>query len=441
MFADRRKRMMEKMGTGVALVFAAPEKIRSNDTEYKFRQDSTFHYLTGFGEPGAAALLMPGHPEHKFVMFVRPRDPERETWDGRRAGPEGAVSRYGADAAFPIEELSEKLPGYLENAEKLFYAMGNSTDRDALVVKALGQVRRQNRKGIRAPSTIVDPAAIVHEMRLLKTPAELEIMRRAAAITVEAHTEAMKAVRPGMMEYEVEAILEFVFRSRGASGPAYTSIVGSGENATILHYIENSARCREGEMLLIDAGAEVDGYSADVTRTFPVSGKFTPAQRRVYDVVLAAQMAAIDKVRPGNRYEVIHAAALRVLVEGLVDLGVLQGDVDKLIETEAYKPYYMHGTGHWLGLDVHDVGDYRNGEEWRKLEPGMVLTVEPGLYFTAGQKEVPEEYRGMGVRIEDDVLVTEGEPEVLTAAAPKTPEEVESALSAIEPGPVATARS
>ena len=429
MFAERRRRFMDQMETGVALFFAAPEKVRSNDTHYRFRQDSDFHYLTGFPEPGAAALLLPQHSEHRFVLFVRPRDREREIWDGRRAGPEGARSKYGADASYTIDQLAEVLPRYLENAASLYYTFGRYPQSDASAQKALDVVRTKNRQGIRAPRVFHDPAAILNDMRLKKTAGELDIMRRAASISSEAHRAAMEALRPGMQEYEIEALIEYTFRRHGAAGPSYNTIVGSGVNATILHYIENTATCKDGDLLLVDAGAEVEGYSADITRTYPVNGRFTPAQREVYEIVLTAQKRAIAEVRAKNTFNAVHDVALRTLVEGLVKLGLLKGDVDRLIAEEAYKPYYMHRTSHWLGLDVHDVGDYRDGEAWRPLEPGMVLTVEPGLYFGEDRTEVPAPYRGMGIRIEDDVLVTAGEPEVLTAATPKTVTEIESVMS------------
>jgi Xaa-Pro aminopeptidase len=429
MFAERRQRFMEAMNGGVAVFFAAPSRTRSNDTEYKYRQDSTFHYLTGFGEPEAAAVLRPGHPEHPYVLFVRPRNPERETWEGRRAGPEGAVPRFAADAAYPIEELENRLPDLLENAKQVYVAMGESPERDALILGAVRALKAKVRRGVTAPSAFLDPAAVINEMRLKKTPEELERMRRAAAISSEAHRAAMQALRPGMHEYEIEALIEYAFRRHGASGPAYNTIVGTGANATILHYVENSDVCRDGSLLLVDAGAEFEGYSADITRTYPVSGRFTPVQKQAYQIVLAAQLAAIDRVRAGTPFDAVHGAALTVLVEGLVTLGVLSGKAEELIEKEAYKPYYMHQTSHWLGLDVHDVGAYRTGGAWRALEPGMVLTVEPGLYFGEDQEDVPPALRGMGIRIEDDVLVTGGAPGVLTAATPKTTEEVESVMA------------
>ncbi len=429
MFAERRQRFMERMGEGVALFFAASESTRSNDTEYKFRQDSYFHYLTGFGEPDAAALLIPGHPEHPFVMFVRPRDKEKETWNGRRAGPEGAKERYGADAAYTLDKLPEMLPQLLENTEKLYYGLGRRPDKDAQVMAALDALRAKVRQGVKAPSAVLDPASILNEMRLHKTPEELELMRQAAAISREAHIEAMRAITPGMHEYEVEAVIEYVFRRNGAAAPGYTTIAGSGVNATILHYVDNESVCREGELILVDAGAEYRGYSADITRTFPVGGKFTEAQREIYEIVLDAQVKAVEACRAGNPFDGVHDVALRALVEGLIRVGVLSGAPEENIEKETYKPYFMHRTSHWLGLDVHDVGDYRNGAAWRTLEPGMVLTVEPGLYFGEFIEDCPERYRGIGIRIEDDVLITGGDPEVLTAGTPKTVAEVETTMA------------
>ncbi len=429
MFAERRTRLMERMGGGVAVFFAAPERTRSNDTEYKFRQDSYFHYLTGFGEPEAAALLLPDHPEHKFVLFVRPRDKEKETWTGRRAGPEGAKERYGADAAYTIDQLPEMLAKYLENTDRLYHTLNRYPDRDRQVLAALDAVRAQVRQGVRAPSAILDPAFILNEMRLVKTSAELERMRRAAAISSEAHREAMRMTGPGVKEFEIEAAIEYVFRRNGAAAPGYSSIVGSGMNATILHYTENDAECRDGDLVLIDAGAEYEGYSADITRTFPVNGRFNGPQREIYEIVLDAQLKAIAEARPGKLFSDVHDIALRTLVEGLVAVGILSGSADEAIEKETYKPYYMHRTSHWLGLDVHDVGDYRSGGAWRTLEPGMVLTVEPGLYFGEFIENLPAAYKGIGVRIEDDVLVTDGDPEVLTAAAPKTVAEVERTMT------------
>jgi len=429
MFAERRRRFMEKMEGGVAVIFAAPERTRSNDTNHRFRQDSDFQYLTGFPEPDAAAVILPGSEEHDFILFVRDRNKERETWDGRRFGPEGAKEHFEADAAYPIEHLDELLPVYLEDATGLYYSLGRYPDRDALVMAAMADVKKKVRLGIGAPHGILDPSAILNEMRLFKSPDEVELMRRAAVISCEAHREAMRTLRPGVHEYEIEAVIEYVFRRRGAVAPAYATIAGGGRNAAILHYTENTDVCRDGDLLLVDAGCEYQGYAADITRTFPVNGTFSPLQRDVYQVVLDAQVKAVDAVRLGRTFDDVHQTALRRLVEGLVDLKILGGSVDKIIEDESYKPYYMHRTGHWLGLDVHDVGDYRKGKDWRALEAGMVLTVEPGLYFAEDDTSVTEEFRGLGIRIEDDVLVTAGDPDVLTREAPKTVEEVEAVMA------------
>ncbi|NNF07879.1 MAG: Xaa-Pro aminopeptidase [Candidatus Eisenbacteria bacterium] len=429
MFADRRRRFMSKMNGGAALLFAAPERTRSNDTDYRYRQDSYFEYLTGFPEPGAAALIQPDHPTHPFVLFVRDRNLEREIWDGRRYGPEGAKTHFGADAAYTIDELDEVVASNLENQEKLYYGLGRYPEKDQQVMGILERVRSKVRSGINAPTSIEDPSEILDELRLIKMPEELEIMRQAASISAEAHRNAMQSIKPGMREYEVEAIIEYTFRRRGAVSPAYSTIAGSGVNATILHYTENTDLCRDGDLFLVDAGAEYRGYAADITRTYPVNGSFSPAQKAIYELVLDAQLKAIDKVRPGVLYNEIHNAAVRALVEGLVKLGLLKGNVDELIENEGYTDYYMHKTGHWLGLDVHDVGRYRQGEAWRPLEPGMVLTVEPGLYFGEHLKDVPDEYKGMGVRIEDDVLVTSSDPEVLTRETPKSIAEIEGVMA------------
>ena len=440
MFAERRRRFMDQMGEGVALLFAAPEKIRSNDTTYKYRQDSYLYYLTGFNEPGSAAVLIPGHPEHEFLMFVRPRDKDMEIWNGRRAGPEGAKEHFGAQAAHTIDKLPEMLAGYLEKTDRFFYAIGRQADRDQEVLKVFDGLRQKVRLGIKAPAQMIDPASILNEMRLHKVGKEREVMRRACAITSEGHIAAMQAVRPGMPEYEVEALIEHEFRKRGAATVGYATIAGSGINATILHYVENESVCRDGDLLLVDAGAEYMSYSGDITRTYPVNGKFTAPQRAVYEVVLDAQMKAIAACRPGAGFSEVHDVALRALVEGLVKLKVLSGTPDEIIKNESYKPYYMHRTSHWLGLDVHDVGEYRRGEDWRKLEPGMVLTVEPGLYFSEWAQDAPAEYKGIGIRIEDDVLITETGHEVLTSV-PKTVADVEAVMAGAPWEPAASARS
>ena len=410
----------------VAILPSAREVTRSNDTEYRFRQDSDFYYLTGFHEPDSIAVIAPAKDE-RFTLFVRPRDPEKEVWTGRRAGVEGARERFGADAAFPVEEFQEKLTDLLNGAERLYYRLGaGQPDLDATLIRRLSQMRTMGRKGVQPPHSITDPGAILHEMRLFKTAGEVELMQRAADIAAEAHREAMRAARPGMREYEIEALIEYTFRRAGAHAPAYGSIVGAGDNATILHYTSNDAEMRDGDLLLVDAGAEFEGYASDITRTFPVSGRFTEAQRDIYQLVLDCQEECVAMVRPGVTLEEMHERSVELLTEGMVRLGLLAGDPKQLIEEETYKKFYMHRLGHYLGMDVHDVGAYHAGGRPRAVEPGMVMTVEPGLYISAAAEGVPDKYRGIGVRIEDDVLVTPEGHRVLTGKAPKQIEEVEA---------------
>mgnify|MGYP003449587973 FL=1 len=428
-FAVRRARFLNAMGRGVAVFASTPVHLRNNDVEHEYRQDSDLYYLTGFDEPESVLVLSTEHAQHKAVLFVRPRNPERETWDGPRAGVEGAVARFGADAAFPIAELASKLPEYLQDCPRLYYRLGRDRRFDARILDALDAVRGKARTGVLPPREIVDPGTIVHEMRLRKSAAEIETMLRAAEITAKAHARAMEIAAPGRYEYEVEAELLRTFRAHGAERPAYGSIVGSGPNATILHHRRNDRRMEQGELLLIDAGAEYAYYACDVTRTFPVGGRFSPEQRAIYDVVLAAQAAAIAAVRPGTTLNEVHQKALEVLVDGLVTLGLIEGPVASAMQEERYKPYYMHRTSHWLGMDVHDVGDYFVSKQARELEPGFVLTVEPGLYIAPGSPCDPI-WHGIGVRIEDDVLVTNDGPQVLTAAIPKRAEELEQLLAA-----------
>ncbi len=415
---------------GIAILPAAPERRRNGDVFYPYRQDSDFWYLTGFPEPEAICVLS-RTAEATYTLFVRPRDKEREIWDGKRAGVEGAKARFGADAAYTIDTFEEKLPELLKGHDHVYYRLGHHERLDALLQQTLESLRARNRDGAKVPSAIVDPGTILWEMRLHKGPEEIETLRRVCALTAEGHRSAMAFARPQLTERDVQAAIEYVFRRRGAQAVGYPSIVAGGANATILHYVENDAPLRAGDLLLIDAGAELDGYSADITRTFPVSGRFEGPQRDLYEVVLAAQEAAIESVRPGTRFIAPHETAVRVLTEGLVDLGLLAGEVDALIEDEKYKRFFMHKTGHWLGLDVHDVGRYFEGDgSSRTFEPGMVTTIEPGLYVAEDDPEAPEAFRGIGVRIEDDVLVTEAGNEVLTQDAPKAPDEVESACQA-----------
>lgn len=423
----RRREVMQTMGGGVAIVPTAPVHIRNRDVEFPYRADSDFYYLTHFPEPEAVAVLVPGRAHGEFILFCRERDPEKEIWDGRRAGPEGAVQRYGADDAFPIDDIDDILPGLLENKEKVYYSMGRHAEFDLRLIQWVNEVRAKSRTGVHAPGEFVALDHILHEMRLFKSAEEVRLMRRAAKISANAHRRAMRAARPGMMEYELEAELLYEFKKGGAEFPAYSPIVGSGENACILHYTENNAAMADGSLVLIDAGAEVDGYAADITRTFPVNGRFSGEQKAVYEVVLAAQAAALDQVAPGRHWNAPHDAAVRTLTQGLVDLGLLSGEVDGLIEKSAYRRFYMHRTGHWLGLDVHDVGDYKIDGEWRELEPGMALTVEPGLYIAAN-KDIPERWSNIGVRIEDDALVTADGHEVLTADTPKTVADIEAVM-------------
>ena len=428
-FASRRERAMLALGADALLVFGAPHHTRNGDSEYKFRQSSDLYWLTGWEDPESVALLRPG-ADQPFVLFVQPKDRTREVWTGFRAGVEGARAQFGADAAFPWGELGARLPELLAGWETLHYAWGEDGERDAQVFRALGGLGRvAPRNGLAMPHRLVDARRTLGELRLVKDAAELGTLRRAAAITAEAHVNAMRLGRPGVAEYAVEAEIDGTFRKRGGNGPGYTTIVGGGGNACVLHYITNREPLRDGDLCLVDAGCEYDNYTADVTRTWPVSGRFTEPQKRLYEIVLAAELAAIDEARPGRPYRAMHDAAVRVLTTGMVEVGLLDGDVDTLILEEAYRRYYMHGTGHWLGLDVHDAGAYHLGGASRALAPGMVLTVEPGLYVPPDDEQAPEAFRGIGIRIEDDILVTDGDPEVLTAACPKTVADVEAACA------------
>ncbi len=426
MHAERRRRFLETMGrNAVAILIGARPARRSADTDYPFRQDSDFHYLTGFDHPNAIAVLRTdGGPS--LTLFVEPRDPEAETWTGYRPGVEGACRDYGADEAHAGHAFLEMLPKLLEGAGRVHHVLGRDAEIDAKLVATLEEFRLRSRRGIVPAETIVDPRAVLHEMRLFKEPGELDIMRQAAAITAEAHREAARVARGGSFEYELEAALGYTFRRRGATGPAYPSIVGGGRNATILHYVTNDQKLEDGSLVLIDAGCELRGYASDVTRTYPVGGSFQGPARAVYEVVLAAQEASLEAARPGATLPQVHEASVRVLTEGLVELGLLEGDPAELVAREAYRPYYMHQTSHWLGLDVHDVGNYSVDGEPRRLEPGMVFTVEPGLYVPADDAGAETRFRGIGVRIEDDVVVTAEGHENLTAAIPKHPEDVEA---------------
>jgi Xaa-Pro aminopeptidase len=419
------RRMDQK---SVAIIPSAREATRSNDTNFRFRQDSDFYYLTAFEEPESIAVINPNR-DQKLTLFVRPRDPEREIWDGRRAGVDGAKNMFGADEALPIEEFPAKLEEILDGAEKLYYRLGVNPDLDTTIIRTISRMRALNRKPIHPPTVIIDPATIVHEMRVIKSNEEIELMQRAADIAAEAHCEAMKAVRAGMKEYQVEALIEQIFRREGAMGPAYTSIVGAGANATVLHYINNDGELRDGELLLVDAGAEFKGYASDITRTYPINGKFSKAQREIYDLVLEAQMSCVEMVRPGLTHDDLKNHSIEILTKGMVKLGLLKGEPEQLIKDEKYKQFYMHGLGHMLGIDVHDVGQYYFDKESRALEPGVVMTVEPGIYIAPGTKDIPEQYVGIGVRIEDDVLCTNNGPRVLTNKVPKDAGEIEKLMA------------
>ena len=423
-YRQRREQLMAKIGSGTAIFRSAPAAVMHNDVEYAYRQDSDFFYLTGFNEAEAVAVLAPHHEEHKFVLFVQPKDLETETWYGYRAGVEGAKALYGADEAFPIAELAEKLPKYLEKAHRIYYHFGRDRTFDQTVLNHWQRLMATYPKRGTGPTAVEDSNIILHPMRLVKSETELALMRKAANISVAAHNRAQEFAKPGRYEYEIQAEIEHTFGLNGCT-PAYPSIVASGYNSCVLHYMENNRQIQENDLLLIDAGCACDYYNADITRTFPVSGKFTTEQQIIYDLVLQAQLQAISQVYPENPYSKIHETAVRVLVEGLMDLKLLVGDIEEIIKEEKYKPFYMHRTGHWLGLDVHDVGVYQYGENPQVLQPGQVLTVEPGIYISPyikpveGQPEVPEKWRGIGVRIEDDVLVTFEGQEVLTAGVPK----------------------
>jgi Xaa-Pro aminopeptidase len=426
---SRIAELMQQMAPSSVAVFAGAHEInRNHDTPFEFRQETDFYYLTRLDEPDCVAVLAPGHPEHQYILFVRPRIREEEIWTGLRAGVEGAIAKHGADAAYDIAQLDVLLPKYLENVETLYYRVGVNTNFDRRVITAIQHLRGLARKGIHPPMTIVDPAKIVHEMRMRKSEEDLGDLRRAVDISAEGHLAALRHCRPGMHEYELEAIVEYTFRRHGASGTGYSSIVGAGFNTTILHYNTNNDPIRDGDMVLIDAGAEYNCWSGDITRSFPANGKFTKAQRAIYEAVLAANQSVIRMVKPGVRFEKLHEHCVEVVSEELLKLGLLSGSRAEAIETESYKKFFMHRTGHWLGMDVHDAGRYKMPDGWRALEPGMVFTVEPGLYLAAGAEGVPAEYANIGVRIEDDVLVTETGCEVLTAKVPKEAGEIEATM-------------
>jgi Xaa-Pro aminopeptidase len=430
-FANRRRELMAMMEeNSIAVVPSANLCHRNRDVEYPFRQESNFFYLSGFNEPEAVLVLIPGREHGEYIIFCRERDPAMELWNGYRAGPEGATKLHGADDAFPISDIDEILPGLLEGRKRVYYAMGKAPEFDRQVMDWVNVIRSKVRSGAQPPEEFLDLDHFLHELRLFKSPAEHRLMKKAAEVSARAHVRAMQTCKPGLFEYHLEAEIQHECAMAGAGMPAYNAIVGSGANGCILHYNDNNAKLKDGDLVLIDAGCEVDCYAADITRTFPVNGRYNKEQRAIYELVLKAQLAAIREVKPGNHWNQPHDAAVRVITKGLVELGLLKGEVAKLIDEEAYKVFYMHRTGHWLGMDVHDVGDYKVGEEWRLLEPNMVMTVEPGIYIAPDNKDVDAKWRGIGVRIEDDVRVTKTGHQVLTGGVPKTVAEIEALMSA-----------
>ena len=429
-FARRRKNLMAQMEPdSIAIVPAAKEVIRNRDVEYPFRQDSDFYYLTGFAEPDAVLVLMPGRKHGQYIVFCRDRDPKMELWNGYRAGPEGACSDYDADDAFPVSDIDDILPGLLEGRERVYYAMGRHAEFDHKVMQWVNVIRSQVRTGAHPPGEFLDLDHLLHDLRLYKSAAEIRLMKQAGKIAAEAHIRAMKTCKPGIGEYQLEAEIQHEFGRNGARFPAYNSIVGAGKNACILHYTENSGTVKDGDLVLIDAGCELEHYAADITRTFPANGTFSKEQKALYELVLKSQLAAIKTIKPGNHWNQFHDATVKVITKGLVELGLLKGTVSQLIKKEAYKDFYMHRAGHWLGMDVHDVGDYKVGDKWRVLEEGMVMTVEPGIYVAPDNKKVAKKWRGIGIRIEDDVVVTKTGCDVLTKHAPKTVKEIEALMS------------
>ncbi len=411
---------------GIAILPAAPVRMRSRDVEYRYRQDSDFYYLTGFAEPDAVAVLVPGRDQGEYLLFCRERDSEKELWDGSRAGQEGAVEHYGADDAFPVDDIDDIIPGLIEGCSRVYYTMGMYADFDTRIADWVNSLRSGTSRGVHTPQEFVALDHLLHDMRLYKSRSEISALRKSAKVAVAAHRRAMKTVRPGLYEYEIEAEFRYEFRRNGAWA-SYNPIVGGGANACVLHYVDNGDVLQDGDLLLIDAGCELDYYASDVTRTFPVNGRFSPEQRAVYEIVLEAQLAAIERTVKGNHWNDPHDAAVRIVTKGLKKLGLLDGTLPKLIRDGAYRQFYMHRTGHWLGMDVHDVGDYKVGDEWRVLETGMVTTVEPGIYIP-DKRSIPKKFRNIGIRIEDDVAVTARGPDVLSKGLEKMPEDIEALM-------------
>jgi len=429
-YRARRKELMSLMhSNSIAIISAAPEKVRSRDTHYPYKQNVNLSYLCGFPESESVLVLIPGRAQGEMVLFCRDKDPLRETWDGYREGPEGAVSNFGADDAFPIADIDDILPNLIEGKDRLYYAIGKDPEFDRHLMDWVNHVRNQRGNGALPPGEFVDLDHFINEMRLFKTAGELKIMRKAAEISVSAHSRAMKASKPGLFEYQLQAEIEHEFAVQGSAGAAYTSIVGGGKNGCILHYIENRDALKDGDLVLIDAGCEYQNYAADITRTFPVNGKFSDEQAAIYDIVLQAQTDAIAVIGPGIEYNKTNEATVLAITQGLVDLGILHGDVDELIASEAHREFYMHGAGHWLGMDVHDVGDYKIDGQWRVYEPGMVVTIEPGIYIAPGNPNVDKKWHGIAVRIEDDIVVTKDGNENITAGVPKKRDEIEALMA------------
>ena len=429
-YSARRKELMSLMhSNSIAIISAAPEKVRSRDTHYPYKQNVNLSYLCGFPESESVLVLIPGRAQGEMVLFCRDKDPLRETWDGYREGPEGAVSNFGADDAFPIADIDDILPNLIEGKDRLYYAIGKDPEFDRHLMDWVNHVRNQRGNGALPPGEFVDLDHFINEMRLFKTAGELKIMRKAAEISVSAHSRAMKASKPGLFEYQLQAEIEHEFAVQGSAGAAYTSIVGGGKNGCILHYIENRDALKDGDLVLIDAGCEYQNYAADITRTFPVNGKFSDEQAAIYDIVLQAQTDAIAVIGPGIEYNKTNEATVLAITQGLVDLGILHGDVDELIASEAHREFYMHGAGHWLGMDVHDVGDYKIDGQWRVYEPGMVVTIEPGIYIAPGNPNVDKKWHGIAVRIEDDIVVTKDGNENITAGVPKKRDEIEALMA------------
>ncbi|KTB79859.1 Xaa-Pro aminopeptidase [Pseudomonas syringae] len=432
-YARRRKALMAQMEPdSIAILPAAAVAIRNRDVEHVYRQDSDFQYLSGFPEPEAVVALIPGREYGEYVLFCRERNPERELWDGLRAGQEGAIRDFGADDAFPISDIDDILPGLIEGRDRVYSAMGSNPEFDRHLMDWINVIRSKAHLGAQPPKEFVALDHLLHDMRLYKSAAEIKVMRGAADISARAHVRAMQACRAGLHEFSLEAELDYEFRRGGSKMPAYGSIVASGRNACILHYQQNDAVLKDGDLVLIDAGCEIDCYASDITRTFPVNGRFSPEQKAIYELVLKSQYAAFEAIGPDKHWNQAHEATVQVITAGLVELGLLQGDVDQLIQAEAYKAFYMHRAGHWLGMDVHDVGEYKVGGEWRVLEVGMTLTVEPGIYISPDNLDVAKKWRGIGVRIEDDVVVTRRGCEILSGGVPKTVAEIEALMADVQ---------